>query len=367
LACMNRKYLWIGRFDSYSTGVSEWAWHYQMNGRFDATKDAIFQLDVTDLTDNAGHRTTSHVTARWWAVGSQMPTQPQVAFHDDTFDAGGIRIGTSTDYEPNGTAIFRWVEVIGTQTKPMLDFNGNGTVDIKDLVKLIESWGQDNPVLDIVMDGVVDAQDLEVLMDYWQQDVDDMTLLANWKLDETEGMFAANSIAGEEEGIVLGNAVWQPESGQVGGCLAFDGIDDMIIGNASVNPEEGPFSVFAWIKGGAPGQVILSQQDGVNWLQVDANGTLMTELTKSSGRTSGAPLYSETAITDGNWYRIGFVWDGAQRILYVDDIPVALDSQANLGGSSGGLLIGAGTDNQPGSFWSGLIDDVRIYDRVVVP
>jgi len=51
----------------------------------------------------------------------------------------------------------------------------------------------------------------------------------------------------------------------------------------------------------------------------------------------------------------------------VDDIPVALDSQTSLGGSTGGLVIGVGTENQTGTFWSGMIDNVRIYDRVVVP
>ena len=31
------------------------------------------------------------------------------------------------------------------------------------------------------------------------------------------------------------------------------------------------------------------------------------------------------------------------------------------------LAIGAGKDLAPGTFWSGLIDDVRIYNRVVKP
>ncbi|MFC1762599.1 LamG-like jellyroll fold domain-containing protein [Planctomycetota bacterium] len=33
----------------------------------------------------------------------------------------------------------------------------------------------------------------------------------------------------------------------------------------------------------------------------------------------------------------------------------------------GDLQIGAGNTLDPGTFWSGLIDDVRIYDRVVTP
>jgi hypothetical protein len=64
---------------------------------------------------------------------------------------------------------------------------------------------------------------------------------------------------------------------------------------------------------------------------------------------------------------LGFVWDGSERILYVDDIPVALDSLSSLDSAKGGLVIGVGTGNQVDTFWSGMIDDVRIYNRVVQP
>ena len=192
----------------------------------------------------------------------------------------------------------------------------------------------------------------------------DPGLIAYWKLDETEGMFAADSV-GANRGLVFGNPVWQPEGGKVKGALMFDGIDDMIILKPALNPEDGPFSVFAWIKGGAPGQALLSQQAGVNWLLVDADGRLKTELQSSAGLPGS--LHSETVVTDGNWHYIGFVWDGTQRMLYVDDVPVALDEQSSLVGATGGLVIGVGTGNQAGTFWSGLIDDIRVYDRVVVP
>jgi len=68
-----------------------------------------------------------------------------------------------------------------------------------------------------------------------------------------------------------------------------------------------------------------------------------------------------------NWHRVGLTWDGSTRILYVDDVQVAKDTQAGLVGSQGGLYIGAGKVLESGSFFSGLIDDVRIYDRAVTP
>jgi hypothetical protein len=253
---------------------------------------------------------------------------------------------------------------------PIVDFNGDGMVDSADMGTMVNHWGTDKSLCDIAPmpwgDGIVDAQDLVTLSEYLFEEINDPTLLAHWALDETEGMFTTERVSGNND-LVLGNPVWQPEGGQVNGALEFDGIDDMIIAKPVLNPGDGPFSVFAWIKGGAPGQVIMLQQTGVNWLQVDVDGTLMTELAKSGGRTTGIPLYSEAVITDDNWHRVGFTWDGSDRILYVDDIPVALDSQSGLDSSTGGLLIGAGPDNRAGSFWSGMIDDVRIYDRVVGP
>ena len=133
-----------------------------------------------------------------------------------------------------------------------------------------------------------------------------------------------------------------------------------------LNPADRPFTVFAWVQGGAPGQVILSQADGANWLSMDiSDGALMTEL-KGGGR-SEAILVSQTVIIDDNWHRVGLTWDGVNRILYVDDEAVAQDTQADLSGSEGGLYIGTGSALDEGTFWTGLIDDVRIYNRVITP
>jgi len=259
---------------------------------------------------------------------------------------------------------------------PMVDFDSNGIIDIADLVALIEHWGEEDPLYDIgplpLGDGIVDEADLEVLMSHWEQEAYDPTLIAHWKLDETEGDIAYNSI-NDNHGIINGNPTWQPDSGQVAGALQFDGADDYISTDFVLDPSEGAFSVFAWIKGGAAGQAILSQENGVNWLMADSvNGVLKTDLKEpaSAGRDPTPPgpsLISPTVVTDGDWHRVGFVRDGINRILYVDDVEVARDTAANLEVAAGGLYIGAGSGLEPVTFWAGLIDDVRIYNRVVSP
>jgi len=256
-----------------------------------------------------------------------------------------------------------------TPIVPVVDFNGDGIVDAADMCIIVDHWGEDYFLFDIgptpFGDGIVDVKDLIVLSEYLFEDVNDPMLVAHWALDEIEGDIASDS-ANDNDGTVYGDPAWQPEGGMVDGALQLDGIDDFVSTPFVLNPADGKFSVFAWIKGGAPGQAVLSQIGGVNWLCADSlEGNLMTEL-KATGRGAAAML-SQTVITDGDWHRVGFVWDGAYRALYVDDILVAEDTQTGLESSVGGLKIGCGSGPTAGTFFSGLIDDVRIYNRAVTP
>jgi L-ascorbate metabolism protein UlaG (beta-lactamase superfamily) len=195
----------------------------------------------------------------------------------------------------------------------------------------------------------------------------DFSIAAYWKLDETTGNVAHDSNGGNHA-TLNGAPVWRPADGKVGGALELDGVDDYVSTPFVLNPSAGTFSIFAWIKGGAAGQVILSQQTGVNWLMADASdGALSTEL-KGSGRT-GKTLKSAVVITDGEWHRVGLTSDGTTRVLYVDNVEAAKDTQPGLIGSTVGLYIGAGSTPAPGpgAFWFGLIDEVCIYSRVVKP
>jgi len=197
--------------------------------------------------------------------------------------------------------------------------------------------------------------------------------LAHWKLDEAEGDIVYNSIS-DNHGFIIGNPTWQPDGGMVAGALQFDGIDDYISTNFELDPSWGAFSVFAWIKGGVPGQVIISQSDGVGtgetWIGIDAlGGNLITGLVPPPlGRFKPMPLETEYVITDGLWHHIGFVWDGSYRSLYVDGIEFTKDTRAliqTLVSANGGLYIGASKDLDETSFFFGLIDDIRIYNQAL--
>lgn len=200
-------------------------------------------------------------------------------------------------------------------------------------------------------------------------------LVSYWKLDETEGGVAEDN-TGNNDGVIIGEPLWQPEGGIKDGALQLDGIEDYISTDFVVNPADGPFSVFAWINSSVPGGVVISQLDGIGgsgeaWLGIEAvSGKLMTGLVPPpAGRFIPQPLVSESVVTYGQWHNVGFVWDGTHRSLYVDGIEVAKDAtaQAALKPATGGLYIGASKNLEAGTFFSGIIDDIRIYNRVVSP
>ena len=259
---------------------------------------------------------------------------------------------------------------------PVVDFDDDGCVGISDLLMLVEAWETNNPKCDIGPmpwgDGIVDAADLDVLMDHWGQEVGlaSVELVAHWAFDETEGMKAYDS-AGIYDANLMGDPVWQPSGGMVGGAIELDGMDDYVSAPYIFPPSSDSFSLFAWVKGGAPNEVIACDSGlyGFFFLQADFKaGNLMT--TYNSGVDDY--LFSQTPITDGQWHHVGLVWDGypAKRVLYVDGFEVAADTVTNCTGmgddwrSANDIYIGAswGLDNHRNCYWSGLIDDVRIYE-----
>jgi N-acetylneuraminic acid mutarotase len=307
-------------------------------------------------------------TTDTWTAKDDMPVR--IGGLSTSVVGGKIYVigGTSASYPYSTSLSTVWEYDTGLRVSSP-DINGDGVVDGADFSIMVDHWNMDEPLCDIAPapfgDDIVDVQDLVLLSEYLLNELDDPTLVAHWALDESEGDIVFDS-AGINDAFVIGDPLWQPDGGIVNGAIQLDGVDDYIITFPVLNPANGPFSVLAWVNGGAAGQTIVSELSGANWLSTDPlNGSLITEL-KASGR-SGVPLLSETIITDGDWHRIGFVWDGSYRTLYVDSIAVAQDMQDGLENSSKSLHIGTSNNMEIGTFWSGLIDDVRIYNRAVRP
>ncbi|MFC1793728.1 LamG-like jellyroll fold domain-containing protein, partial [Planctomycetota bacterium] len=193
-----------------------------------------------------------------------------------------------------------------------------------------------------------------------------------WKFDEGSGNTVVDSSGYGKNGTVHGAPAWRPSGGRIYGALEFDGNDDYVTTDFVLDPSRGAFSAFAWIKDDVAGRTIISQTKGTGygqkWLCTSrSQGQLMTPLT-NRGRYA-APLTSQIIVTDNRWHHIGLVWDGLDMYLYVDGEEAAKYTNflSGLSASNGGLYFGAGETLGKSDFWSGLIDDVRIYDRALNP
>jgi subtilisin family serine protease len=230
------------------------------------------------------------------------------------------------------------------------DVNLDQRVNLQDFALVAQSWPQRGSL-----------KDLALVTDYW---LAEFGLISHWPLDDAEGMTVSDEVT-HRQGTLHGYSHWQPEPGRIVGALLFDGVDDYVRARVPLNPEDGPFSVFAWIKGCVTGQTILAQDGGADWLVADLQfGHLKTDL-KGIDAAAETLLADTSVVTDDNWHHVGFTWDGSTRALYVDGAKVASDTQSQLLGSDGDLLIGTDKKRGGNSFWYGFIDDVRIYRRAL--
>ena len=380
---------------------------YAIGGSTDDWRSFSYKhVEVYDPSTNTWTRKSDMPTQRWslgtcvvdgkiFAIGGNLAANPATTANEvydpvtDTWTTKsplqqkrlghflcsiGNKIYALGGHYPNLIMVTKTEEYDTGLTIPSPDFNGDGIVDSADMCIMVDHWGEAYPLCDIAPpplgDGIVDVQDLIVLAEHL---FDDYRAIAQWKLDEKAGDIAYDSVGGHDA-TLHGGPLWQPAGGRFAGALEFDGIDDYMITPFILNPANGSLSAFAWIQGGAPGQVVISQADtnagrtvtpGSTWLGVDASsGTLMTGF---SDIYFGA-LVSETVITDGQWHHVGLVYDldSLHRRLYVDGAQVAEDATVVSGvPSDGGLYIGTSKYLDAGTFFSGLIDDVRIYNQAL--
>ncbi len=252
------------------------------------------------------------------------------------------------------------------------DLNADERVDFLDYANLAKSWKMDDPNVDLgptsVGDGIVDIKDLTLLAENWLGEFLPLELKAYWKFDEASGMFAYDSI-GTFKATVRGDKLWMPEGGKIDGALKFDGLDDYASVAYTYGPAGGPFSFSVWIKDGGPGQVIISQVDKSNWLSTDQDGKLLVGLTETETRFGKPPVTTDVVVTDGNWHHVHVNWDGSFRIVYIDGIEAGRDPEARVFNqpSTNGLYFGTDYAKTAGTYWSGLIDEMRIYDNMVAP
>ncbi|MCK4291750.1 MAG: LamG domain-containing protein, partial [Planctomycetes bacterium] len=214
-------------------------------------------------------------------------------------------------------------------------------------------------------DCVIDYKELDVMSRDWLEydynieavEPNAAGLVAWYELENDANDSSPNGHDGTENGMPLYAA------GQVGQAISLDGFDDYIDcgTNSAFNLTDG-ITVACWIKVTTfdkTWQAIVTKGDnswrihrwstgnGINW-----------------AHTGLSPLSmgGSTNVNDGAWHHIAGTYDGTNRVLYVDGQVDASDTPTGtVSTSTHPVRIGENAQ-ATGRFWSGMIDEVRIYN-----
>jgi hypothetical protein len=254
----------------------------------------------------------------------------------------------------------------------------SGVLGMPDLAGLAAQWlvtgCVDMPACngaDLSGDTNVDILDLDTQAYNW---LADESLQLYLTFDETSGDIAYDSSIYQRSGHLVNTPSWDP-NGMINGALGFDGTDDYveIIGYKGVTSTAGR-TCTAWIKTTASEQGnILSwgtEQPGQKWMfRTESDGTLSVGIW-------GGYINTATTVNDGVWHHVAAVLtdDGDPSVdeilLYIDGI-LQTDATANTTQSIYtaalqdviiGMFENGGVST---SYFEGLIDDVRVYDRAL--
>jgi parallel beta-helix repeat protein len=200
-------------------------------------------------------------------------------------------------------------------------------------------------------------------------------LVSYWKFDEGSGTTAYDWV-GSNDGTLVNGPLWT--TGQVGGALEFDAVDDYVVGSSSpFDFENTSFSVTAWFNTTGDKQNIVSEGGYLGGWILNAGGSghegrIKVTLKRAGSTNDAYTAIVTTAYNDGNWHHVGAVistdtssYLGNGADIYIDGSLVSV-TEAQLyayGAASDPWKIG--TTEAQTSYFKGQIDDVRIYDRAL--
>ncbi|MHC4184627.1 MAG: LamG domain-containing protein, partial [Planctomycetota bacterium] len=236
-----------------------------------------------------------------------------------------------------------------------------------------------------------DLFDCEAQYSWVQEEVNEANgptegLVSHWKFDEGTGATAYDS-AGSYDGTIYGAA---RTTGQIGGALQFDGIDDYVglPDNDPVWLPQNNFTLSVWVyferdAGSAIEQILdlnlANSSDpsyelgyGLDRSEI-LGGALVFHMTTTTNTDDD--LWTEEILHKNKWYHIVAVRDGTTQAIYIDGEPnvsrTCSPDPIDFAGSYDDDKVNIGKLSRIGISSAfelkGIIDDVRIYDAALSP
>ena len=197
-------------------------------------------------------------------------------------------------------------------------------------------------------------------------------LVGHWTLDEGAGSTVSDSSRTNGPGTLVNGPSWSP--GKMGTALSFDGKNSVLNVQTSAalyDLRKRGLTVCAWIspRGGKSGHLVDKSNANVGWLLSYKPDSRI----QFAGDHFGAEVsrFSAKPLTLNTWHHVAGTWDGDRSSthahLYVNGVPADGEGRDGAGalreGSSPMLCIGNRRTMDRG--FDGLIDEVRVYNRVL--
>jgi hypothetical protein len=87
--------------------------------------------------------------------------------------------------------------------------------------------------------------------------------------------------------------------------------------------------------------------------------------TSSNGMVANFVWSAPAVVTLGTWQHVAVTWDGHTKRLFVGGAPIAQGTATGIGYDSGAMGIGCDDNGTPSLHYSGVLDEVQIYNRVL--
>ncbi len=222
--------------------------------------------------------------------------------------------------------------------------------------------------VDEVGDAIVTKGDVWSFTTYAEPNIE-FGLVARWEFDEGTGDVAYDSI-GDNDGTLVNNPVWT--AGKINSALDFHGDDGVYIlpsagTDSPLNIYNKDMSISAWVKFRGGGGTIVARAKALYItyrLGIQENKACINTYTQGPGHWS---LYAEQVLDTDVWYHLVGVFNRDEDLgrIYIDGIKKAEGAMTTDPLSSDApTRIGCRNDTSDFTF-DGVIDDVRIYDRVL--
>ncbi|MHC4583055.1 MAG: LamG domain-containing protein [Planctomycetota bacterium] len=195
-------------------------------------------------------------------------------------------------------------------------------------------------------------------------------LVVHWTLDEGSGSVANDLSGNGNDGTLNGEPTWA--TGKTGGALEFDGADDYVEVPRVVQDD---FTLMAWINTDTPGLSLGAQGyqgSGLIWSDVAgvANDFILAVLDTKLSFFCGNPdlsVNSDRDIVTGQWVHVAAIRNlqEQQISIYIDGEHEKTLDHANSNPLNAHDVIAVGGNTLDSRYYTGLIDDVRMYDHAL--